>query len=136
MHNIQTLLLGMAKNTNLGELSLRQIAKMIGVEDKPQIVKYHLLQLEKAGLLQLNLEAGIIKPITRGSNASTSVKSPFYSLPIVGMANCGPATVFAEERIEGVKRAFDGSRGVRPASDWLNDPRFEIKLEEPCFFKL
>lgn len=101
MHNIQTLLLGMAKNTNLGELSLRQIAKMIGVEDKPQIVKYHLLQLEKAGLLQLNLEAGIIKPITRGSNASTSVKSPFYSLPIVGMANCGPATVFAEERIEG-----------------------------------
>jgi SOS-response transcriptional repressor LexA len=91
----------MAKNTNLGELSLRQIAKIIGVEDKPQIVKYHLLQLEKAGLLQVNLEAGVIKPISRGVNASAATKSPFYSLPIVGMANCGPATIFAEERVEG-----------------------------------
>ncbi len=101
MHSTQTLLLGMARTMDLGSMSLRQIANLLGLENKPQLIKHHLLQLEKAGLLQVNLEAGIVKPVSRGVNASTAVKSPFYSLPIVGAANCGPATVFAEERIEG-----------------------------------
>ncbi len=100
MNKIQAMLLGLAKNQDLGILSLRQIAKLVGVENKPQIVKHHLLQLEKIGLIQLNLENGVIKPISRGFH-QTAIKSPFYSLPIVGMANCGPATIFANERIEG-----------------------------------
>ncbi len=100
MHIVQEKLLALAKHQDIGALSLRQIAKLIGVENKPQIVKHHLLQLEKAGLIQLNLDKGIIKPISRGFNLST-LKNAFYSLPIVGSANCGPATLFADERIEG-----------------------------------
>jgi SOS-response transcriptional repressor LexA len=100
MHKIQTLLLNLSKHQDLGSMSLRQIAKLVGVDNKPQIIKHHLLQLEKAGLIQINFKKGVIKPINRGFNAK-SAKSLFYSLPIVGMANCGPATIFADERIEG-----------------------------------
>lgn len=100
MHQIQRALLDLIGRHNLGEMSLRQIAKLVGAENKPQIVKHHLLQLEKAGFIQLNLEDGVIRLINRGFNPSP-VKSIFYSLPIVGTANCGPATVFAEERIQG-----------------------------------
>lgn len=100
MHKIQTILLALAKHQDLGSMSLRQVAKLVGVDNKPQIVKHHLYQLEKAGLIQLNLEKGIIRPTNRGFNDSAQ-KNVFYSLPIVGSANCGPATIFAEDRIEG-----------------------------------
>jgi len=100
MHDIQAKLLTLAKqNKNLGKQSLRQIAKFIDAEGKPQMVKYHLQKLEQAGLIQLNLAKGIIRPVEKG--VAGKVKGLFYSLPIVGAANCGPATVFADERIEG-----------------------------------
>jgi repressor LexA len=99
MHDTQARLLTLARTQNLGKLSLRQIARFIDAEGKPQVVKYHLRQLERAGLIQLNLDKGVIKPVKKG--ITDAVKSLFYSLPIVGAANCGPATVFADERIEG-----------------------------------
>jgi len=98
MHTIQTKLLNLIKQHDLGKMSLRHIAKLIGVENKPQIVKHHLLQLEKLGFIQLNFENSIIRLNNRGFNPSP-IKSIFYSLPVVGSANCGPATIFAEENI-------------------------------------
>lgn len=85
---------------DLGKLSLRQIAGLIGADNKPQIVKHHLLQLEKAGLIQLNLDAGIIKAIKQGY-VKGATKSMLYSIPLYGAANCGPANIIAEDRIEG-----------------------------------
>jgi len=100
MHTTQAQLLTLIRSkAKLGNLSLRQIAKLIDQEGKPQVVKYHLGQLEKAGLVQIDLAKGVIKPVKRGF--ATGVKSLFYSIPIVGAANCGPATIFAEERTEG-----------------------------------
>jgi repressor LexA len=99
MHNKQALLLTLVKSKNMGKHSLRQIAKFIGEEGKPQSVKYHLRQLEKSGLIQLNLDKGVIKAVKKG--ILDRARSFFYSLPIVGAANCGPATVFADERVEG-----------------------------------
>ena len=98
MHKIQQQLLSLANEQNIGKMSLRQLAKLIGKENKPQTVKHHLLQLQKLGLIDLNLSEGVIKPIKRGFN---KVNSSMYSLPIVGAANCGSATIFAEERIQG-----------------------------------
>ena len=99
MHIIQRQLLDLiATHEDFGSYSLRKIAEMVGAKGKPQTAKYHLQQLEKDGLIQLNLEAGIIKLVKRGySKASTS---PIYSLPIVGSANCGPATIFAEQNVD------------------------------------
>lgn len=100
MHDTQAKLLTLVKRQkDLGKLSLRQIAKFIDAEGRPQVVKYHLRKLEEAGLIQMNLDKGVIKPVKKG--VSDRMRGMFYSLPIVGMANCGPATVFADERIEG-----------------------------------
>ena len=99
MHIIQKQLLDLiATHEDFGSYSLRKIAEMVGAKDKPQTAKYHLLKLEADGLIQMNLEAGIIKLVKKGY-AKASV-SPIYSLPVVGSANCGPATIFAEQNIE------------------------------------
>lgn len=99
MHRIQKQLLDLiATHKDFGSYSLRKMAEMIGAEGRPQIVKYHLKQLEKDNLIQVNLEEGVIKIIKRGKTKASV--SPIYSLPIVGSANCGPANIFAETNIE------------------------------------
>lgn len=99
MHIIQKQLLDLiATHEDFGSSSLRKIAEMIGATGKPQTAKYHLQQLEKDGLIQMNLEAGIIKLVKRGYAKASA--SPIYSLPVVGSANCGPATIFAEQNID------------------------------------
>jgi len=99
MHTKQQQLLALIDtDPDIGSYSLRTIADKIGVPDKPQIVKYHLTQLEKAGLIQMNLPVGVLKRVQKGFVRST-VNSVF-SLPVVGAANCGPATIFAEQNIE------------------------------------
>ena len=99
MNIIQKQLLDLiATHEDFGSYSLRKMAEMVGAKGKPQTAKYHLQQLEKDGLIQLNLEAGIIKLVKRGfAKASTS---PIYSLPVAGSANCGPATIFAEQNVD------------------------------------
>lgn len=99
MHLIQKQLIDLiATNPNFGKLSLRSIAKEIGAEGKPQTAKYHLQELEKAGFIQMNLKEGIIKLVKKGTNISS--KSPIFSIPVVGSANCGLPTIFAEQNIE------------------------------------
>ena len=99
MHNKQKQLLALIESdSNIGSYSLRTIADKIGVPKKPQIVKYHLQQLEKAGLIQLNFEQGVIKPVKRGF--VKSVMNNMFSLPVVGSANCGPASIFADQNVQ------------------------------------
>lgn len=99
MHNKQKQLLALIDtDPNIGSYSLRTIADKIGVPDKPQIVKYHLQKLEEAGLIAMNLEQGVIKPVKKGFVKSTI--NTVFSLPVVGSANCGPATIFAEQNIQ------------------------------------
>lgn len=98
MHLIQKKLLGIIPNNkDIGNLSLRKIAELVGVDGKPQIIKHHLTQLEKAGLIQLNLKSNILKLVVQGKN---QLSSSLYSLPIMGSANCGPANICAEQNIE------------------------------------
>lgn len=99
MHIIQKRLLDLiAHNENFGSLSLRKMAEMIDAEGKPQTAKYHLQKLEEGGFIQMNLAEGIVKLVKRGRDKV--VPGPLYSLPVIGMANCGPATIFAEQNIE------------------------------------
>ncbi len=72
MHIIQKQLLDLiATHEDLGSSSLRKIAEMIGAKDKPQTAKYHLQQLEKDGLIQMNLEEGVIKLVKKGYNIAS-----------------------------------------------------------------
>ena len=95
MHQIQQKLLDLINHKNISGKTLRAIGHLIS-EDSPQKVKHHLTQLQKKGFIIYDSKKSLIKKKQRRS----STASPFVSIPIVGMANCGPATIFAEENIE------------------------------------
>ena len=94
MHYIQEKLLEIIEKKNLSSLTLRDIGEMVG-ENSPQKIKHHLSQLEKKGFIRVDNKKKKIEKIQKNK------KGFFISVPIVGMANCGPATIFANENIEG-----------------------------------
>jgi len=96
MHKIQENILNIVESKNLSGLTLREIGELVG-EKFPQKIKHHLDQLEKKGFLVIDSKN---KKIERKIHTS-SIKSNMLSVPIVGAANCGPATIFANENIEG-----------------------------------
>jgi repressor LexA len=99
MHILQEKLLKLSEAYNLADMSLRQIGKLIG-ESSPQKIKHHLLQLEKNDLIQMDRMNKVLVKTQPGSIATSSL----ISVPILGSANCGPATIYAEENIEGYIR--------------------------------
>lgn len=96
MHQLQEKLLQEMGTQGFKGMTLRQIGNLIG-EKYPQKIKHHLDQLKKKELIKIDKAA---KTITR--NLGGVIKnSELMSIPIVGSANCGPATIFATENIEG-----------------------------------
>ncbi len=91
LHPIQKLLLQLAREDLLENLSLREIGGLIEV-DHPQKVKYHLSQLEEKGFIKTSPLSGKIDYIT-------STLKDFLQLPLYGMAQCGSDGLFAEENI-------------------------------------
>lgn len=96
MHPIQQKLLRLADTYNIGNMSLRDVAKIIDVEH-PQIIKHHLEQLERKDLIEWDREAKIISKKSSGASSNTD----FKIVPVFGSANCGQADIYADERIEG-----------------------------------
>jgi len=100
---VQKAILKLMEKKNLADLSLREISELIGVKNQPQRIKHHILQLEKKGLIILNKMKKPIKRMVDKEFMSTNI----ISLPIVGSANCGPATIFAEQNIESYLKVSD-----------------------------
>jgi repressor LexA len=96
MHPLQEHLLTLIDEKNIGNLTLREIGKLIG-EELPQKVKHHLTQLEAKGFITIDKRTETIKRISDKAKAGDL----FVSLPIVGSANCGPAEIYADENIDG-----------------------------------
>jgi repressor LexA len=96
MHIIQQKLLELSQRYNLKEMSLRKVGDLIGVEH-PQKVKFHM---EKLGLLDDGKKKRVVKVKTPLLNDKEAKK--LLSIPILGLANCGDATMFAEARIDGI----------------------------------
>jgi SOS-response transcriptional repressor LexA len=96
MHIIQEKILKLVPHKNLGSMTLREIGDLIG-EKYPQKIKHHLDQLQKKNLIKIDKNKGIIQKYSTGPVKNTQL----ISVPIVGAANCGPATIFANENIEG-----------------------------------
>jgi SOS-response transcriptional repressor LexA len=96
MHKIQQNLLELSKTKNLGQMTLREMGKHIG-ERFPQKIKHHLVQLEKKGFLKIAKHSGTIERTSPGKIAKTSL----LSIPILGTADCGPATFYADTNFEG-----------------------------------
>ncbi len=96
MHPIQEKLLKLIDQKSLTDMTLRDIGELIK-EPLPQKVKHHLEQLEKKGFIKYDRKN---KSVTR-IKTNSKILSPFISVPVIGSANCGPATIFANENIEG-----------------------------------
>jgi len=112
MHELQQKLLKLAHEINLGQHTLRQIARMVG-ETSPQKIKHHLEQLEKRGLIRVDRVKGIIEKSEQGWVTGLLTTARLLSIPILGSANAGPATLLAEQNIEGflkVSSTFVGTR--------------------------
>jgi len=109
MHPIQEKLLRAISEKNIGQMTLREIGKLVG-QELPQKIKHHLSQLETKGLITVDKKKG---KISRVSNQSRQTDF-LISIPIVGSADCGPATFYADQNIEGYlkisKRLVSGKR--------------------------
>lgn len=108
MHAIQQKLLALSRTKNLAKLSLREMATGIGMpNESPQKMKHHLLQLEKRGFLTIDRGKGTMaKAHSKPGWAKGLLDSgsQLFSIPIIGTANCGPVTIYAEENFEGFLR--------------------------------
>lgn len=94
MHKLQEKLLRTIGRKNLSGMTLRDIGGLVG-EKSAQKIKHHLTQLSKNGFIAYSPAKREIRRVQEVS------KEGFVSLPIVGSANCGPATIFADENITG-----------------------------------
>jgi len=108
MHPIQEKLLALSKTKNLAALSLRGMAEAIGLpKESPQKIKHHLLQLQKKGFLTIDRSKGVMEKADSKptwAKGLLEAKSRLFSIPIIGTANCGPATIFAEQNFQGFLR--------------------------------
>jgi|SRR3989304_669076 len=108
MHIIQSKILKLSESQNLAKLTLRDISSAIGIPDEsPQKIKHHLLQLQKKGFLRINKVKGMMERTTLKPGWAKGLlkkASQLFSIPIIGIANCGPATIFAEQNFEGFLR--------------------------------
>lgn len=96
MHSIQQKLLRLADTYNLGAMPLRDIGKIIG-DQHPQLIKHHLEQLERKGFIKWDKENKIIT-----KSATTPVtNTDLIFVPVLGAANCGAASIYADENVEG-----------------------------------
>ena len=108
IHPIQEELLKLSKKENLAKLSLREMASAINMpKESPQKIKHHLLQLQKKGFLKIDRIKGIMEcasSVPGWAKGLLDKASRLFSIPIVGTANCGPATIFAEQNFQGFLR--------------------------------
>jgi len=94
MNKIQSELLALSQRQDLSMLGLRETARLLNVKN-PETIKYHLRKLREAGLL--NVASSVINRIEKNKLGS----SDLITIPIRGSANCGPATHYATNDIEG-----------------------------------
>jgi repressor LexA len=95
MNENQQKILDFITKNDTSKLSYREIAKRLKLSS-PQIVIHHLNQLKKKGLIYVDESKNL-----KITNFKSSPVDNFLRIPIVGAANCGPATEIAQENITG-----------------------------------
>jgi repressor LexA len=129
MHEIQEKLLRLSQEENLGLLTLREIGAKVGI-GSAQIVKHHLEQLRKKGLVRIDKVKGVIEKTQPGWVKGLLEGAKLLSIPIIGTANAGPALAIAEGNIEGYLRI--SSTLLRPRNA---ETFFALKVDGPSMNK-
>jgi SOS-response transcriptional repressor LexA len=91
MRNLQQELLDLYRKKDISKIGLRKIARELDINN-PQTVKYFLIKLEKEGLVNYFERREVFKKLSKEINRKSLI-----DVPILGEANCGPASIFAEE---------------------------------------
>lgn len=96
MHPTQQRLLKLAKKITISAKRPRLIARILEIEN-PQNVVHHLDQLKKKGFISIDEVTGKISV----EKYETGVTDGLLQIPIFGSVNCGPATLLAEQNLQG-----------------------------------
>lgn len=96
MHAMQKRLLELVTVHELGNMSLREIGELLNGAH-PQTIKHHLLQLEHKGLIEVDRSQGIVRRVRPKQTSSDLLTI----VPILGSADCGPATLSDHDKIQG-----------------------------------
>ena len=96
MNTIAKQILSLLETRETLPKNLRAIGGLLG-DIHPQTVKNALTQLEKRGLIRIDMNRGLIVKVS-----SSSKDSSVTAVPILGSANCGQPLVWADEYQEGV----------------------------------
>ena len=97
MHIIQEGLLGLSKENDVLAMKLSDLARLLNVEHLQQI-KYHRQQL---------VDRGLLKPVHASKEVieeTYSESTSLFRIPVLGSANAGPATIYAEGKVTGYLR--------------------------------
>lgn len=97
MHIVQQKILELAEKKDIGKLKLRELGTEVG-ESHPQKVKHHLQHLIKKGVLRVNSMDNSITVVKPGLISGGDL----IAIPLLGYANCGDATMVANEYPEGM----------------------------------
>jgi SOS-response transcriptional repressor LexA len=100
MHYIQQKILKLAREMDLSDMGLRKLGNMID-EKFPQKIKHHLERLEKVGLVKLDEGKNRIIKVIGHNQKDKKMGLKLIMLPILGSANAGIATVFADQEKHG-----------------------------------
>lgn len=136
LHPIQEAIIRLSREQNIAKLKLREIGRMIG-HPAPQKIKHHLEQLEKRGILKIDRERQVTERISNGwIDGFLEEGRKLFRIPIVGAANCGPATLLAEQNIVGYlrisstllnRKSSDGLFAVRADGFSMNQAKINGK---------
>lgn len=112
MHIIQEELLKLSADRDLSKMTLKETAAAIGLPSvSPSRLQYHFEKLENQGLLFVNKKR---QRQSRGGDHLNGTQA--ISIPIVGSANCGPASILATEAPEGYLKV---SKNIIKSSEGL-----------------
>ena len=106
MNENQQKIIDLAKKKDISRMSFREIGRELDIPN-PQTVIYHLEQLKKKGIIysDTSLKTRVAKP-------KAFAIDRLFNIPIVGSANCGPASELAQEDIQGYLKISQKSLGV------------------------
>lgn len=100
MNKIQASLKQLSSGQDLSNLSIREVGRILSPEKPihPELVKYHWKKLFNIGGISYLYKGGVIaKKETTVDTDTLSNGSKLISIPVYGVADCGPATQVAEQ---------------------------------------
>ena len=124
-------IVALAGQVDIDNLTLNELATRLGVKHRSQ-AKHYKTKAEDDGLLVRN-SLGRLVPAPTDNNPS------LITLPVVGEANCGPASIYANDQIVGTvsispstlkRKLRDGAFAVKAVGDSMNNSKINGKALE------